>query len=411
MTKAKNILFVVSLFTFLFANSQEEKKENPFSLKWDNGFKLESVDKSFKLSFGGRLMIDHAFFSQDNNLDLAFGELIIKNGTEIRRARLFTSGTVYGNVDFKLDLSFEGGKVGLKDVYLGIKKIPIIGNLRIGNVKEPFRLEMLTSSKYITFMERSLIGDFSPTRNNGIIIFNDFLSKRLSYQTGLFRNAKGNGNDITANDGYTFTGRISGLAINDTKKKQLLHLGLGYSLRKPNSREYSVSSRPEAHLSGIKYINTGTIEDVDNINLLNFETAFVKGAFSAQVEYLISSVNTGTVSIIDTYNFSSYYGQASYFLTGEHKKYKSSYGGFNRIKPKNNFGGTNKGIGAWEVAIRYSNSDLNSEDILGGEQTDIILGLNWYLNPVTRIMLNHVWEDVKGIGNGNTFQFRFQIDF
>lgn len=66
-------------------------------------------------------MIDHAFFSQDDNLDLVFGKLIIKNGTEIRRSRLFTSCTVYGNVDFKLYPSFEGGKVGLKDVYLGIK--------------------------------------------------------------------------------------------------------------------------------------------------------------------------------------------------------------------------------------------------------------------------------------------------
>ena len=280
----------------------------------------------------------------------------------------------------------------------------------MGNVKEPFRLEMLTSSKYITFLERSLISDFSPTRNNGIILFNDFFNKRFSYQAGLFRNAKGNGNDITANDGYTFTGRVSGLPINDSNKKQLLHLGLGFSYRKPDTREYSVTSRPEAHLSGIKYISTGTIEDVSNINLVNFETAFVKGAFSAQAEYLISTVNTGTVNTVDKYNFASYYGQISYFLTGEYKKYKSSYSGFNRIKPKNNFT-NNKGSGAWEIAVRYSNSDLNNEDILGGEQTDFILGLNWYLNPVSRIMLNHVWEDVKGIGKATTFQVRFQIDF
>lgn len=409
MTTTKNILFVVSLFTFLFANSQEEKKENPFSFKWDNGFKVESADKNFKLSFGGRIMLDHAFFSQNKDMELSFGELTTKNGLEIRRARLFLSGTVYNNVEFKLDLGFEEEDVAMKDVYLGIKNVPVVGNIRIGNVKEPIRLEMLTSSKYITFMERSIHSDFSPTRNNGILLFNDFLDKRLSAQAGLFRQAGSNGNDIMANDGYTFTGRVTGLAINDTETKQLLHLGIGYSYRKPETREYQVRSKPEAHLSGVRYINTGTIEDVDNVNLTNFEAAYVRGSFSIQAEYLASSVNTGNSTTIDSYNFSSYYGQLSYFLTGESKNYKSSYSGFNRVKPTNNFG--DNGSGAWEVALRFSNSDLNNEDILGGEQSDITLGLNWYLNPSTRIMLNNVWADVKDAGKANIFQVRFQIDF
>ncbi len=409
MIKFKNISFLILFFTFLFANSQEEKKENPFSFKWDNGFKLESTDKDFKLTFGGRIMLDHAFFSQNNNLNLTFGELSTKNGLEIRRARLFLSGTVYNNVEFKLDLGFEGGDVAMKDVYLGIKNVPVVGNIRVGNVKEPIRLEMLTSSKYITFMERSIHSDFSPTRNNGILLFNDFLDKRLSAQAGLFRNAGNNGNDIMANDGYTFTGRVTGLAINDTETKQLLHVGIGYSYRKPDTREYRVRSRPEAHLSGVRYINSGTIEDVDNINLTNFEAAYVKGSFSIQAEYLIAAVNTGNTTTIDSYNFSSYYGQLSYFLTGESKKYKSSYSGFNRVKPINNFG--DNGSGAWEVALRFSNSDLNNEDIFGGEQSDITLGLNWYLNPSTRVMLNNVFADIKDAGKANILQVRFQIDF
>ncbi len=406
----KTALVLILLFAFL---NNAVAQETPFSFKWDNGFKLESSDKKFKLKFGGRVMVDHAFFSQDADLDQLFGNLETTSATEIRRARLFFSGTVYSNVDFKLDVGFEGGIVALKDIYFGIKSIPVIGNLRVGNVKEPFRLEMLTSSKYITFSERSFNGDFSPIRNSGILIFNDFLDKRISAQAGLFRNANGKtANDLAANDGYTFTGRVTGLAINDEAKKQLLHFGLGYSFRKPSSKEYKVASRPEEHLSSQKYINTGTIEDVENIKLVNFETAFVQGPFSLQAEYLVSNVNTGTVNPIDEYNFSSYYGQVSYFLTGEHKKYKSSYSGFGRIKPKSNFGGTeNKGLGAWEIALRYSNSDLNSEDVLGGGQSDITLGLNWYLNPVTRVMFNKVWADIKDAGNARAFQVRFQVDF
>jgi len=404
MMTLKNALFILALFTFTFTFAQE-KKENPFSFKWDNGFKLESADKNFKFKFGGRIMADYAFFSQNDNLETAFGALKTKNGTEIRRARFFLSGTLYKNVVFKWDLGFEGGVIAFKDMYLGLKNIPVIGNIRVGNVKEPLRLEMLTSSKYITFMERSLISDFAPTRNNGILIFNEFSNKKIGVQAGLFRNADDKtANDKKANDGYVFTGRITGLPINNKDNKQILHIGVGYSHRKPDTKEYKVSSRPEAHLSSQKYITTGAIDNVDNINLLNLEAAFVTGSLSFQAEYLAAKVNA-----IENYSFSSYYGQVSYFLTGESKKYKSSYGGFNRVKPQHNFG--NGGTGAWEVAFRYSNSDLNSETILGGEQSDITLGVNWYLNPSTRIMFNNVIADVKDKGKANIFQVRFQVDF
>ena len=404
MLISKKIVLVVILSTF-FLNAQQIKKENPFSFKWDNGFKLESANKNFKFNFGGRVMLDHAFFSQDNNLNNAFRPLETRNGTEIRRSRLFFAGTIYKNVEFKLDLGFEGGVIAFKDMYIGLKNVPVIGNIRVGHVKEPFRLEMLMSSNYNVFMERSLISDFAPTRNNGILLFNEFSDKKIGVQAGLFRNADGKtANDKKANDGYVFTGRITGLPINNKDKKQLLHFGLAYSYRNPDSNKYKVSSKPEANLSSQKYISTGAIDNVDNINLLNLEVAFVAGSLSFQGEYLTAKVNA-----IENYNFSSYYGQVSYFITGESKKYKSSYAGFDRIKPQHNFG--NGGAGAWEVALRYSNSDLNSETILGGEQSDVILGVNWYLNPSTRIMFNNVIADIKDKGKANIFQVRFQVDF
>ena len=410
MNEMKNYVLIILLLMATVSFTQE-KKENPFSAKWDNGFKVESADKNFKLKFGGRIMVDHAFFSQNDDLESVFGELGTKNGTEFRRARFFTSGTVYGNVDFKLQIDFSGGDVVLKDAYLGIKKVPLVGNVRVGHVKEPFRFDALTSSKYITFMERALPIDFMQERNNGILLFNDFLDKKLSLQAGYFRNQSNSSSDKAANDGYAFTARATALALNNKDKKQLLHLGVGYSYRKPDSKQFRVRSRPEAHLSSERYISSGTIADVDNVNLVNFETVFVGGPFSFQGEYLKSKVNMESLAAIDNYNFNSYYGHVSYFLTGESKKYKNSYAGFDRVKPKNNFGGDNNGSGAWEVALRYSTSDLNSEDISGGEQSDVTLGLNWYLNPSTRIMFNNVWADIKDAGKANIFQVRFQIDF
>jgi phosphate-selective porin OprO/OprP len=405
----KHLLFSALMFSFITAFSQEAPT-NPFSFKWDNGFKLESQDKQFSLKFGGRIMVDHTYFFQNDELDSNFGPLLSKSGTEFRRARLFMSGTVYSNVEFKLQFDFASGEVAFKDMYIGLTDVPGVGNIRVGHVKEPFRLDALTSSKYITFMERSFFIDFSQERNNGILVFNDFFGERLSAQAGAFRMASNNGNDILADDGYVLTGRITGLAIQNSEKRQLLHLGLGYSYRKPESKTYSIASRPESHLE-LKYINTETIENVNNINLANFEAAFVSGPLSLQGEYLTATVNNNAEATFKKYNFDSYYGQVSYYITGESKNYKGSYEGFDRVKPKKNFGGKDKGAGAWEVALRYSNSDLENNDVLGGRQSDITLGLNWHLNPVTRIMINHVWANIENKGNASVLQGRLQIDF
>lgn len=401
----KCLIYSVLLF-FCTVSFSQENTANPFSFKWDNGFKLTSQDNQFSLKFGGRIMVDHAYFFQNNALTDNLGPLISKSGTEIRRARLYFSGDIYENTHFKFQADFSGNKVDLKDVFIGFSNLPVVGNLQVGHFKEPFRLSTLNSSKFTTFMEIAQNEAFAQTRNNGIIVFNDFLNERLSAQLSTFRNANNNSDDVFADDGYVVTGRITGLALRDTEKNQLLHLGLAYSYRKPESKEYRISPKPGSNL-GPKYIGTGILKDVKNINLINFETAYINGPFSFQGEYLNANVNTK----INTLNFSNYYGEISYFITGESKNYKSSYDGFGRVKPNKNFNGKDKGAGAWEIAFRFSETDLSDKTIIGGKKNDFTIGLNWYVNPVTRLMINHVWVDIEDQGNANILQGRIQIDF
>ena len=186
----------------------------------------------------------------------------------------------------------------------------------------------------------------------------------------------------------------------------LLHLGISHSFRKPQEQKtFGYSVRPEVHISN-KYIKTN-VSDVENINLFNFETALVVNSFSIQSEYSIANVN----SSINDETFNSYYVQASYFLTGEKRKYKNSVIGFDRVKPINNFG--DNGMGALEVALRYSGIDGMEND----KMNNITLGLNWHLNPATRIMANYVISNTEnntqfsGKGQFKAFQMRFQIDF
>ena len=403
--KIKLTILTFALFAISVGNSQE-KKENPFTAKWDNGFKIENADKSIKMKFGGRLMYDYGFFSLNNEAESNGYTLFSENGNEFRRARLFTSGTIYNNVDFKLQIDFTGGEVVLKDAFIALKELPVVGNLRVGHFKEPFRLEALTSSKYITFMERSLPINLIPERNSGFMIFNEAINNRIGWQVGLFRGAdKATSDSPKANGNYALTSRISGLAIKNDNT--LLHLGVAYSYRKPQEDKFfGYSVRPEVHISN-KYIETD-VDGVKNVNMLNFETALVAGSFSFQGEYALTDVN----STIENENFNSFYTQVSYFLTGEKRVYKNSLDGFDRVKPKKNFV-KNGGMGAFELALRFSAIDGMDTD----EMKNFTAGLNWHLNPATRIMTNYVISNIEnntqfsGTGQFNAVQMRFQIDF
>ena len=388
-----------------FIVTAQEKKENQFSTKWDNGFKVENADKSIKLKFGGRIMYDVGFFSLNNEAETNGFTLASKNGNEFRRARFFTSGSIYNNVDFKLQIDFTGGKVTLKDAFITLKKLPV-GNLRVGNFKEPFRLEALTSSKYITFMERALPVSIIPERNSGFMLFNETTNKRMSWQVGLFRGAnKATSDSPEANGDYAITSRLAGVVVKNDNT--LLHFGVSHSFRKPQEdKTFGYSVRPEVHISD-KYIKT-SVNEVENVNIFNFETALVSNSFSLQGEYSTASVK----SSVNDETFNSYYVQASCFLTGEKRAYKNTIVGFGRVKPIKNFG-DGDGMGALELALRYSSIDGMGND----KMSNISAGLNWHLNPATRVMANYVISTVEnntqfnGNGQFNAFQMRFQIDF
>jgi len=393
-------ILALSLLLSISAYSQDG-----FTTNWDNGFKVESDDGDFKLKFGGRIMYDFGTFGQDDDLDRAFGEY--GNGVEFRRIRFFNSGTVYSNLSYKLQVDFAGGKVSLKDVFLELQDIGGV-NVRLGHFKEPFRLEVLTSSKYITFMERSMMTALNPERNTGLMVHDQSEDGRLNWQVALLRNGDGAGDDTNAGSGIVFGGRLAGvLPLKPESDDQMLHLGASFSFRNPDGDVIEYESRPETHL-GPKYLNTGEITDVDNSNLIGLELALVNGPWSFQTEYARSKVNLDGTG---EYSFPSYYAQVSYFLTGEVRnyKYKDAYEGFDRVKPNQNFGGG--GAGAWELALRYSSADWNDGNITGGKLSNITLGVNWYLNPVSRLMANYILADLDEVGKANIFQMRMQIDF
>ncbi len=87
--------------------------------------------------------------------------------------------------------------------------------------------------------------------------------------------------------------------------------------------------------------------------------------------------------------------------------------GFSRIKPKHNVG--KDGFGAVELAFRYSRLDTRA-GMTSGLMNNYTAGVNWYLNPSARIMLNYIYSAYDNDGltqtlNAHIVQTRFQVDF
>jgi phosphate-selective porin OprO/OprP len=380
----------------------QESSPNDMRVYWKEGLRLDSSDGNFKLKIGGRLMNDWGWLTEDEKIRRSFGRL--EDGVEFRRARLYSSGTIYGAGIYKLQVDFATGEVSFKDVYLGIKGLGTLGQLTIGQFKEPFSLEELTSSNYTTFMERSLINTFAPARKTGMMINSAVMGERSTWAVGIFRPTSGVGK-MAGDAGYSFTGRMTHQVPLDDSGKGLIHLGIAGSHRNLAEPRLLFQARPEHHLSS-RFLNTQYFPST-YYRLLGAEAALVLNRLSLQGEYVLTN---SEYSPGDDPSFYGYYLEGSYFLTGDSRPYDSSKGVFSRVKPKEPLGESG-GIGALQLTARYSSLDLNDGEVSGGEMGTITLGLNWHLNPNMRCMVNFIRAMIKDGGSANMLGIRYQVDF
>lgn len=410
---------------------EPEKAKSGLDLRayWKDGLRFESEDKRFQLRVGGRLHLDYAFFEQETDLREAFGD--DQNGMAFRRARINFQGQIYDHVEYRAEYDFAGntGEGKFKDAYIGLKDIPVVGHIRVGHMREPFGLERCTGVSYHTFMELALPNVFAPNRNLGLMLYNSHLDDRIRWAAGVFQETDDfpSVDDADEERGPAVTARITGLPWYARDGRRLLHLGFAYSHRDPDGDGPAGAvrgwrSRPESNqanyyldtdANGLGYLSLSNAQ-LDNIDLWGTEAALVFGPFSMQGEYMVARADTDLAGNV---LLSGGYAQASYFLTGEHRPYERTEAAWGRVKPKRNFSfGKNKerGWGAWELALRYSFLDLSDGIIRGGVEHNATAGVNWYLNPNMRVMLNYVYAHIDhslADGDLNIIQGRVQIDF
>lgn len=72
--------------------------------------------------------------------------------------------------------------------------------------------------------------------------------------------------------------------------------------------------------------------------------------------------------------------------------------------------------GAWQIALRYSQLNLMSQDVTGGKEHNITVGINWFPFQLFAFKFNYVHAVARPNGSGenqtaNMYVLRLQVVF
>jgi phosphate-selective porin OprO/OprP len=459
---------------------------------------FETPNKDFTMHIGGWIQFDNVWWNESTALKTkatartsgvapfgvasggiangSFGDL--QDGEYFRRIRPFVEGTFWETGEYRLIVALENDQYsicGFDEFWVGETKIPVIGSMRAGHVKDAVGLEgdMTSSSRCMTFMERSSYSEAIELNQNfltGLWLGNDYLDQRVTSQFVAGRADQGSSSGEFFGDGQAAVqGRLTCLPIYEDEGRELLHFGVSAGWRdgtnnlantgtgtqvntielraRPEMRDDDPAGSPSSgqaipDANSIRMIDTSPIA-ANNEYLMGLETLYIRGPFSFQAEYGWNWINnatglvqatTNTITPIPTQSFvfNGGYAQVAYTLTGENRAYDKHLGTlarqyFGHAGPYENAylvdddeGHLCWGLGAWEIAARYSYTDLNDVGtggtfIQGGQMEGFSLALNWYVNTNLNVMFDWAhdrrYDLPVGTNYGSTDGYGVRVQF
>ena len=465
------------------------------------GLRIETADKENFFKIGGRLFFDGGVASQP--------ERGVESIANIRQATIDFEGRMLKYWEYRFQYEFASSSVanvgaagGIRDAFIANTYFDPVA-LQVGNSFEPFGIEDSKSANNITFMEKSIASEtFGPGRHVGFAAL--ATGDKWTAKAGIYSTSPQDGSLaplpgtpvpwwVNSKAGWVATGgaqyfdaagRVTLTPI--LEEDRMLHFGGSGRYQKPNDSTAAndgrimtlgANTQMEANilrnnLLGTPDLSCGTVGVFGNPGVAGgcthdvvswaAEAVAAYGPVSVQAEYFGSHYSRDPGAILEanslggiyapggsTYQASGYYVYATWFPTGESRA--ASF----RLKALNpaNFGAikilnpvTNGGFGAWEVAARLSEVNLNNgpyqgtyfnnlvafapsagirnyianSSVLGGREENFTAGVNWYPVDGFRFMAN--WVKVMDLSapwnraylnnaHPSTFSLRAQVNW
>jgi phosphate-selective porin OprO/OprP len=345
---------------------------------------LESFASSKTLDVSGQVMLDRTYYQ--NSLDESVQE------NNVRKITVGIEGVLSSNLEYEVEYRFNDDNAW-RDVYAQYlfttdqADDQSSWSIKAGNMKEPISLEYISSLKYHTFMERSLLQAFINSRKLGVLITRNSKHSddengkhNVHFSIGAFGKSL---NDYLDNESSSDTLTARSVYSYKISKHRIVHVGAAFSHANHYGEKLSINSLPESESYERNLIST-KVKNVQHTQRMGIESAVIWKSLSFQSELM----NLGVHNDDTHYNFQSAYAQLSWMITGESKKYSTKKAAISGIKPKSKvFKG---GYGAWELAGRISYLDIDDKDEVESSQKDYTLGINWYWNQNIRWMANYI---------------------
>jgi len=440
-------------------DSEKVKKSSEIKASFKDGISWQSSDGATKMSVSGRIQTDYRSFSdvptQSSNSNTA-------DTWDIRRAYLGAKGTFYNSINWELttDLAAKtdansSNNANNNNGYIKYGWLEAAwweqAKLRFGQFKSPFGLEQNTSSRFIDFTERDWGASLAPGVDRGMMLHGvpvKGMYYAVSAMNGAYLADYGQ-NNIEPNNNYQGKEYDGRLAVNFAQlsniQDMILHAGVDYGKATnlpsingatnqggtsgPNTLSFRTNGRGTQF-----FTTTGTYLNPD-IQREGLEGIVAYKQFKFQTEGYQFKLEPGSglpgpSAGSQDKKIKTWYADVAWLITGEN--YSDAYkdGLMDRIRPKNDFIAPGApGIGAWEVAARYSKFDAKDFSSCNGNaaacgstnglastavdynyansSNDVhswSAGLKWIPNPNTRFMLDYIDTKFDHAITGNNSQ-------
>jgi phosphate-selective porin OprO and OprP len=389
----------------------------------DGRLSVSSADGRFSAELRLTAQYDQGYYMQAARArSLSLGP-DLSSGGNFRRLQFGIQGRVFGDWSYTVKMDYgSGGGTGVENPgkiqqayieYDGLK--PFL--FRIGNHSAATGLDEAISGADLLLPERAAASDLA--RGMGSSGRNDI---ELLYE----------GNRLSASLAYT-DGKIQSGGFYDEQQALVTRLAYspvatedwrwvvslaGTDVFRPGDqgpasnspRPFSLSVSPELviddNAGGLVSVSESNVTDAWNWNL---ESAVRRDNVMVQAGYYKYGLDRRGVTALRGEGFDGWYAEASWVLTGEPRGWSISNAGFTNPRPGANFDPGSDAWGAWELAGRFSELNLNDHagtvgdplvpgGVRGGEQRIAAIGLNWYPNAVLKFMLQAQNVQISRIG-------------